>query len=133
MFLINNASKYQDSPMCTHLLTDISSYPHCYQLRNKLVSETNADKLTENHLCLTCKSIQSPIRHHNKTDHLRASVYCLPDLIRLNCGLVFETGRCVLTKKCMYHIFSGYNQDMDSCYNQRVNRLSFSSSERPYL
>ena len=31
----------------------------------------------------------------------------------------------MLTEKCVYHIFSGYNQNMDSCYNQRVNRQSF--------
>ena len=90
MFVINNASKYQDSVMYPHPLTDDTSYPHRYQLRNKLVSETDAEKLTENHLCLTCKSIQSPLRHHNKMDHLQASVYCLRDLIRLNCGLVLK-------------------------------------------
>ena len=90
MFLINNAPKYQDSAMYPHPLTDDTSYPHCYQLRNKLVSETNAEKLTENHLRLTCKTVQSPIRYHNKTDHLRASVYCLRDHIRLNCGLVLK-------------------------------------------
>ena len=53
------------------------------------MSETNTEKLTENHLCLTCKNIQSLIRHHNKIDHLRESVYCLRDL-RLNCGLVLK-------------------------------------------
>ena len=89
MFLINNASKYQDSTMYPHPLTDDTSYPHCNKLRNKLVSETNTEKLTENHLCLTCKNIQSLIRHHNKIDHLWASVYCLRDL-RLNCGLVLK-------------------------------------------
>ena len=87
MFLINNVSKYQDSAMYPHSLTaDDTSYPRCNMLRNKLVSETNTEELTENHLCLTCKTIQSPIRHRNKIDHLRASVYCLRDL-RLNCGL----------------------------------------------
>ena len=80
MFLINNASKYQDSAMYPHPLTDDTSYPHCNKLRNKLVSQINTEKLTENRLCLTCKTIQFPIRHHNKIDHLRASVYCLRDL-----------------------------------------------------
>ena len=70
-------------------LTDGTSYPHFNKLRNKLVSQINTEKLTENHLCLTCKTIQSPIRHHNKIDHLQASVYCLRDL-RLNCGLVLK-------------------------------------------
>ena len=63
--------------------------PAFSKTRNKLVSQINTEKLTENHLCLTCKTIQSPIRHHNKIDHLRASVYCLRDL-RLNCGLVLK-------------------------------------------
>ena len=113
-------------------LADDISYRHCNKLRNKLVSETNAEKLIENHLCPTRKTIQSPMRYHNKIDHLRATVYCLRD-VRLNCELTcFETGR-LLTKKHVYHIFSDYNQDMDSCYNQRLNRLSFSLSERPYL
>ena len=89
MFLINNASKYRDSAMYPHPLTDDTSYPHCNKLRNKLVSQINTEKRTENQLCLTCKTIQSPIRHHNKIDHLRASVYCLRDL-RLNCGLVLK-------------------------------------------
>ena len=94
------------------------------------MSETNAEKLTENHLHVspTCKTVQSPIRHHNKIDHLRASVYCLRKL-----WTCFETGRCIQTKKCVYHIFSSYNQDMDSCYKQRVNRLIFLLSERHYL
>ena len=89
MFLINNVSKYQDSAMYPHPLTDATSYPHCNKLRNKLVSETNTEKLTENHSCLTWKTIQSPIRHHNKIDHLRASIYCLHDSL-LNCGLVLK-------------------------------------------
>ena len=89
MFLINNTSKYQDSAMYPHPQTDDTSYTHSNKLRNKLVSETNAEKLTENHLCLICKTIQSPIRHHNNIDHLRASVYYLRDL-RLNCGLVLK-------------------------------------------
>ena len=89
MFLINNVSKYKESAMYPHPLTDDTSFPHCNKLRNKLVSQINTEKLTENHLCLTCKTIQSPIRHHNKIDHLRASVYCLRDL-RLNCGLVLK-------------------------------------------
>ena len=84
-----------------------------------MISQTHMEKLTENHLCLTCKTIQSPIRHHNKIDHLRASVYCLRDL-RLNCGLVLKLEDVrVLTEKCVYHIFSGYNQNMDSCYPTR--------------
>ena len=85
MFLINNASKYQDSTMYPHPLTDDTSYPHCNKLRNK---QTNTEKL-KNHLCFTRKAIQSPIRYHNKIDHLPASVYCLHDL-RLNCGLILK-------------------------------------------
>ena len=82
--------KYQDSVMYPHPPKGDISYPHCNKLRNKLVSQTNAEKLTENHLiCPTCKTIQSHMRHHNKIDHLRASVYCLHDL-RLNCGLVLK-------------------------------------------
>ena len=98
MFLINNASKFRDSAMYPHPLTDDTSYPHCNKLRNKLVSQINTEKLTD-YLCLyTCKTIQSPIRHHNKIDHLRASVYCF----KAKLWTCFETGRCVLTEELMH-------------------------------
>ena len=41
-------------------LTDEISFPDCNKLRNKPVSEANAEKLTENHLCPTCKTISVP-------------------------------------------------------------------------
>ena len=52
MFLIHNASKYRDSAMYPHPLTDDTLYPHCKKLRNKLVSQINTEKLTD-YLCLT--------------------------------------------------------------------------------